>query len=167
MEDSTIGEGNKRKKEVKYFKCSGCHTIITCEGELGQKIIVECPCCGKKGVVFTKEKKGNFEKSKINFSIKKTRLQMPEKITLSKIIWILFLFFLTVTILSLFFVAATGDINIEIFFVSIFIGIVVLKELTDDFTPNHLKKKINILISGLLVVFLLIVINEIINLIST
>jgi len=87
--------------------------------------------------------------------------------TLSKIIWILFLFFLTVTILSLFFVTATGDINIEIFFVSIFIGIVVLKELTDEFTPNHLKKKINILISGLLIIFLLIVINEIINLIST
>jgi len=144
MEDSKIGDGNKRKKEVKYFKCSICHTIITYEVELGQKIIVECPCCGKKGVVFTKE-----------------------KITPSKIIWILFLFFLTVTILSLFFVAATGDINIEIFFVSIFIGIVVLKELTDEFTPNHLKKKINILISGLLVIFLLIVINEIINLIST
>ena len=144
MEDSKIGDGNKRKKEVKYFKCSRCHTIITYEVELGQKIIVECPCCGKKGVVFTKE-----------------------KITPSKIIWILFLFFLTVTILSLFFVAATGDINIEIFFVSIFIGIVVLKELTDEFTPNHLKKKINILISGLLVIFLLIVINEIINLIST
>ena len=167
MADSTIGEGNKRKKEVKYFKCSGCHTIITCEGEMGQKIIVECPDCGKKDVVFTKEKKRNFEKSKRYFSTKKTRLKVPEKITPSKIIWILLEFFVIVTILLLFFVTATGGINIELFFVSIFIGIVVLKELTDQFTPDHLKKKINILISGLLVIFLLIVINEIISLIST
>ena len=168
MADSTIGEGNKRKKEVKYFKCSGCHTIITCEGELGQKIIVECPGCGKKGVVvFTKEKKGNFKKSKRYSSTKKTRSKVPEKITPSKIIWILLEFFIIVTILLLFFVAATGYINIELFFVSIFIGIVVLKELTDKFTPDHLKKKINILISGLTVIFLLIVINEIISLIST
>ena len=92
---------------------------------------------------------------------------MPENITLSKIIWILFLFFLTITIISLFFVTATGNIKFEIFFVSIFIGILVLKELTDEFTPNHLKKKMNIFISGLFLVFLLIVINEIIYLIST
>ena len=167
MEDSTIGEGKKRKKEVKYFKCSGCHTIITYEGKPDQKIIVECPTCGKKGVVFTKEQKRNFKKSKRYSSTKKTRSKVPEKITPSKIIWILLEFFIIVTILLLFFVAATGYINIELFFVSIFIGIVVLKELTDKFTPDHLKKKINILISGLTVIFLLIVTNEIISLIST
>lgn len=141
----------KRKKEGKYFICSKCHTKIACEGRSGQKVKVECPNCGKEGVVvFIKEKKGNIE-----------------KITLRRILWMLFLFFMTVTILFLFFVTATGDINIEILFVSIFIGIVVLKELTDEFTPYHLKKKINILISGLFVIFLLIVVNEIIYLISS
>jgi len=91
-------------------------------------------------------------------------LKVPEKITPGKIIWMLLEFFVIVTILFLFFVTATGDINIGLFFVLIFIGIVVLKELTDEFTPDHLKKKINILISGLLVIFFLIVINEIISL---
>lgn len=151
----------KRKKEEKHVICPQCETKIICEGKPGQKIMVKCPNCGEEGaVVFTEKKKINFEKSK-------TKLQIPEKITLRKIIWMLFLFFITVTILFLFFVAATGDINIEILFVSIFIGIVVLKELTDEFTPYHLKKKINILISGLFVIFLLIVVNEIIYLISS
>jgi hypothetical protein len=168
MEDSTIKERNKRKKEKKYVKCPNCATKFACKRTLGQKIRVKCPKCGKEGtVVFNTEKRGSIEKAKIYFPTKKIGLQIPEKITLRRTIWILFLFFLTVTVLSLFFVAAAGGISIEIFFVSIFIGLVLLKELTDDFTPDHLKKKLNILISGLLVIFLLIVINEIIYLIST
>jgi hypothetical protein len=67
----------------------------------------------------------------------------------------------------LFFGIAKENLNFEILYVSIFLGIVILKELTDEFTNNKFKKKFNILISGLLIVFLLIVINEIIYLIGT
>lgn len=219
MEDSTIGEGNKRKKEVKYFKCSGCHIIITCEGELGQKIIVECPCCGKNGVVFTKEKKGKTEKLKTHFSmkqphthsniigiilvivgivflfnptylnlkisftmifigcflvamiskknipkrisdsqirrnidsIKKPRLLMSEKITLIIVIWTLFLFFIT------------SGTNIEIFFVLILIGMLVVKEFMDTFLSSPLKKRMNIFIVVFLLLFLVIFVQKIIS----
>ena len=171
MEDSTIGEGKKRKKEVKIFKCPGCHTIITYEGKPEQKIIVECPTCGKKGVVvFTKEKKGNFKKSKRYSSTKKTRTRVPEKITLKKIIWliwILLLFFTTVTILSLLFIAALGKIHLETLYVTIFIGIMILREVMDEFIPDHHKKKINVIVSGFIIIFLLLVINEIVSHITT
>lgn len=150
----------KRKKEKKYATCPHCGTKIVCESKPGQKIRVKCHKCGKKDVVvFTEEKKANYEKSK-------TRLLMPKKILLSKIIWIIFSSFITVTILSLFFIAVKGHIYIELLYVSIFIGIMALREATDKFIPNHLKKKINIIVSGFVIVFLLIVINEIVALIS-
>jgi len=38
-------------KAKKIAICPQCHTKITCEGEPGQKIDVECSSCGKKGVV--------------------------------------------------------------------------------------------------------------------
>jgi len=91
---------------------------------------------------------------------------VPEKITLQKIIWMLLLFFITVTVLSLFFIAVKGHIYIELLYVSIFIGIVILREATDNYIPNRLKKKINIVVGGFVIVFLLIVINELISFIS-
>ena len=69
-------------------------------------------------------------------------------------------------ILFLLFVAATGKMYIDTLYVSIFIGIAILKELTDKFTSNRLKKKINIIVGGFIIVFLAIVINEIIGLIA-
>jgi len=185
MEDSIIGEGNKRKKEVSVFKCSWCNTMITYDGELGQKIKVECPNCGKKGMIDFNLRKPEkilpLTKNKLkdeNLSsektlmpdyktlVEKTRSQFSEKITLSKIIWILFSVFITATIISLLFIAATGKLYIDTLYVSIFIGIMVLRELTDEFIPRHLKKKINFIMGGFIIVFLLIFINEIIGLIS-
>jgi len=113
-----------------------------------------------------KKKLKEKKKSKIYFYINKTGFRAPKKITIKKIIWILFLFFITVTIVFLFFLAATGYVNMKILFVSIFIGIAVLKELTDEYVPNHQKKKINIIVSGFIIIFILVVINEIISFIS-
>jgi flagellar protein FlaI len=31
--------------------CPECHTELSCEGEPGQKVIVKCPQCGKKGLI--------------------------------------------------------------------------------------------------------------------
>ncbi len=186
MEDSTIGKGNKRKKEVNVFRCPGCHTMITYEGELGQKIKVECPNCGKKGMIDfdlrkpkkflpstkskSKDENLSSEKNQIlayETLVEKTMFQFSEKITLIKIIWILFSFFITVTITSLFFIAAKGgNVYFELLYVSVYIGIIVVREVADEFIPNHLKKKINIITGGFIVVFVGIAINEIISLVS-
>jgi len=81
-----------------------------------------------------------------------------------KIIWILVSFFIIVTIISLLFIIVKG-IYIELLYVSIFIGIMVLKEMIDEHIPDHLKKKVNIIISVLIYVWLLIVVNEIVRII--
>ena len=52
---------------------------------------------------------------------------MSEKITIVLSIWILFIFIIT------------GDANLEIFFILIFIGILIVRELTDIFTTSDLK----------------------------
>jgi ribosomal protein S27E len=149
----------KRKKVKKYAICPDCRKKTACKGMPGQKTKIKCHICGKKFVVvFSKGKKKKLEKLEI-------KSQVPEKITLGKIIWILSLFFITVTILSLFFIAPTSDINIETLFISILIGIMLSKELADEFIPNHLKKKVNIIMAGFIIIFLLIVANKIIDLI--
>ena len=44
--------------QKKIAICPGCHTKISCEGEPGQKVKVECPSCGRSGsIVFTSELK--------------------------------------------------------------------------------------------------------------
>ena len=150
---------HERKKVKKYPICPECRTKTTCKGIPGQKTKIKCHiCCKKFVVVFPKGKKKKLEKLEI-------KSQVPEKITLGKIIWILFLLFITVTILSLFFIAATGDINIETLLIPMIIGIMLSKELADEFIPNHLKKKVNIIMAGFIIIFLLIVANKIIDLI--
>ncbi len=149
----------KRKKVKKYALCPDCRTKITCKGIPGQKTKIKCHICGKKFVVFfPKGKKKKIENTEV-------KSQVSEKITLGKIIWILFLFFIIVTILSLFFIASTGDMNIETLFISMFIGIMLSKELTDKFIPNHLKKKVNIIMAVLIIIFILMLANKIIDMI--
>ena len=159
--------------------------MITYEGELGQKIKVECPNCKKQGMIdfnlrkpekrlpVTKNKSNDknlpSEKNQLpdyETLVEKTISQFSEKITLNKIIWILFSSFIIVTILSFLFIAALGRIYLEVLYVAIFIGIMVLREATEEFIPNRLKKKINFIVSGFIIVFLLILINEIIGLIA-
>ena len=185
MEDSTIEKGKKRKKELRYFECSGCHTMITCEGEPSQKIKFECPNCRKKSIIDfnlgkhgkilpltkNKSKDENLSSEKTPMSdykilTEKTRLQFSEKISLNTIIWIIFSFIIIVTILSLLFIAATGKIYIDTLYVSIFIGVMIIREAIDEFIPNHLKKKMNFITGGLAIAFLGILINDIISLIS-
>jgi len=37
--------------QKKIAICPACHTKITCEGELGEKVKIECPKCGKTGSI--------------------------------------------------------------------------------------------------------------------
>ena len=173
MEDSTIGEGNKQKIKVQFYKCSRCHTIITYEGKPNQKIIVECPNCGKKAMIDSDlrkpKKKAPSKKNKSNNKnpVEKNKFQFTEEIKQSNFILILLGFFITVTIISLLFIAALDNIYFEILYISIFIGIMVVREIMDEFIPKHHKKKINVIVSGFIITFLLLVINEVISFITT
>jgi len=40
--------------QKKIAICPGCHTKITCEGEPGEKVNVECPNCGRNGSIVIK-----------------------------------------------------------------------------------------------------------------
>ena len=76
---------------------------------------------------------------------------MSEKITLFVAVWIILALFIT------------GDAELEIFFVLILIGFIVIKELTDRFTTVHLRHKMNIFIFVFIIVFIVLVGKKIIS----
>jgi len=82
---------------------------------------------------------------------KKKRLLMSEKITMVLSIWMLLLIFITYTA------------SLEILFILLFIGTLVTKELTDEFTAPNLKKRLNIFIIIFLIAFIAIISQKIIN----
>jgi len=81
-------------------------------------------------------------------------MMMSEKITLVIAGWILLVLFIT------------GDSNFEIFFILIFIGVLIVRELTDIFTTNNLKDRMNIFIYLFILVFILIVGKKIISVLA-
>jgi hypothetical protein len=79
---------------------------------------------------------------------------LSEKITLVFIVWILVILFLT------------GDENLEIFFVLLFIGILVIRELTDIFIPGDLKDRMNMFIYIFVIIFIVIVGKKVITILG-
>ncbi|MCK4349177.1 MAG: hypothetical protein KAW47_11240 [Thermoplasmatales archaeon] len=79
---------------------------------------------------------------------------MSEKITLVIAGWILLVLFIT------------GDANLEIFFILIFIGVLIVRELTDVFTTVNLKDRMNIFIYLFILVFIVIVGKKIISVLA-
>lgn len=77
---------------------------------------------------------------------------ITEKITLIITAWIVVVFFIT------------GDTDLEIYFVLIFMGVLVVRELTDVFTTDIIKKKMDFFIYMFLIVFIVLFIKTIINL---
>jgi len=72
-------------------------------------------------------------------------LLISEKITLFVVAWVVLMLFVT------------GDANIEIFIILIFVGLLIAKELTDRFTDIHLKHRMNIFICVFLIIFIAVV----------
>ncbi len=70
---------------------------------------------------------------------------ISEKIILFMTAWMILIFFLTLNAI------------VEIFFISIFIGFLLVKVFIDRFTRTNLKIRINILILFFLIVFSLII----------
>ena len=79
---------------------------------------------------------------------------LSEKVTLATAGWILIVLIIT------------GDANLEIFFVMIFIGVLIIRELTDVFTTSNLKDRMNIIIYIFIIIFMVIVGKEAISMIS-
>ena len=79
---------------------------------------------------------------------------VSEKITLIITIWILFVLFIT------------GDANLEMFFIIIFIGVLIVRELSDIFTTANLKERMNVFIYFFVVIFIVIVGKNIINILG-
>jgi hypothetical protein len=79
---------------------------------------------------------------------------LSQKITIIITIWILIAMILT------------GDGNLEVFFILVFIGILIIRELTDIFTTSDLKSRMNLFIYMFLVVFVFVVANKIISILN-
>lgn len=79
---------------------------------------------------------------------------MSEKIALVLSFWILLIFIIT------------GDANLEIFFILIFIGVLIVRELTDIYTTSNLKDRLNLFIYIFLIIFIIIVGRKIIDILN-
>jgi hypothetical protein len=79
---------------------------------------------------------------------------ISEKITLAIAGWIFIVLIIT------------GEANLEIYFILIFIGVLIIRELTDVFTTTNLKDRMNMFIYIFLLIFIVIVGKNIISIIS-
>jgi hypothetical protein len=79
---------------------------------------------------------------------------ISEKITLVIALWILLVLLIT------------NDTDLELFFVLIFIGVLIIRALTDVFITTTLKHRMNLFIYLFIVVFVVIVGNKIITILA-
>jgi len=79
---------------------------------------------------------------------------MSEKITVIFTTWTLAMLFLT------------GDENLEIFFVLIFIGVLITRQLTDVYAPGNLKDRMSTFIYLFVIIFIIIVGKKIITILG-
>ena len=79
---------------------------------------------------------------------------MSEKITLIIMAWILVV------------LCITGDANLEIFFILIFIGVLIVRLLTDMFTTSNIKERMDMFIYIFIIIFIVIVGKNIINILG-
>ncbi|MFH1013719.1 MAG: hypothetical protein V1769_04335 [Thermoplasmatota archaeon] len=79
---------------------------------------------------------------------------LSEKITIIISLWIIFV------------LLVTGKGNLEIFFILTFIGVLIIRELSDVFTTENLKGRMNLFIYLFIIVFMVIVGKKIIGIIS-
>jgi hypothetical protein len=86
-----------------------------------------------------------------NNKTKKINLLMSEKITIVLSLWVVLLIFITYVT------------SLEVFFILIFIGTLVTKELTDYYTSYNLKFRLNIFVVVFLIIFTAIISQKIIN----
>ena len=82
---------------------------------------------------------------------KSTIISIDVKITVFIISWILLMLYFT------------RGLNIDTFFILIVLGILIIKELMDEFITIHLRKRLNLLISLFLVIYIVYIGEKIIS----
>jgi hypothetical protein len=87
----------------------------------------------------------------------KTKTITDIQITMVISIWILLMFSLTVL---------AQEAGLEMFFILIFLGLLMIAELSDEFATTHLKKRMNVFIFLFLTVFMMIVAKRIISILN-
>jgi hypothetical protein len=114
----------------------------------------------KKLILFEKEKPKKTNSTKQNFInanrlfLHQNKLVISEKITLLIIIATLLLFLIT------------SPADIEIFLVLLYLSLLIIKELIDEFTPVHVKKRLNIIIVVFFIIFAVIIAERIITILN-
>lgn len=232
-----------------YLRCSKCKHIITLEKEIEEDIILDCPICGKNGIIRSIKKVGKktlqsnefiqYEKLiEIEKRLYKPILQMKLIGIVLIIIGMIFLgitttfyikfgfaiiligivilglltdrkyFFVSINkileeeynknipnnknnlsfseklrntlkqfdisenivfaiiILIVFLYFVTGVNNLEIFLILIYLGLIIIRELTNEFIPYHFKKRMNVFMIGFLIIFIIIITKKVISIVS-
>jgi hypothetical protein len=106
----------------------------------------------KYKTLITKIKTNDSMKNKINNI--RDKFDISEKIAIAMIILIVILYLIT------------GVNNFEIYLVFIYLGLLIVKELSVEFMPDRLKKRMNVFIVIFLLIFLVIIIKKITNFIN-
>ena len=81
-------------------------------------------------------------------------MQLSEKIALAMIVWVLF---------SLVLAISSG---LEVLLILILIGVLIIRELTDSFTPVKTKDRVDYFIYAFLLVFAIIVVRRVWEILS-
>ena len=76
------------------------------------------------------------------------------QITLVISVWMLVMFLIT---------GMSGTANLEIFFILVLIGFLIVKEITYEFTAAHLKNRMNVFIFLFLIAFIVLIAKKIIS----
>ena len=76
-------------------------------------------------------------------------MQLSEKIALAMTVWVLFALVLAMSS------------GLEVFLTLILIGVLIIRELTDSFTPVRVKERVDFFIYAFLVVFAIIVVRRV------
>jgi hypothetical protein len=76
-------------------------------------------------------------------------VQLSEKIALAMTVWVLFALVLAMSS------------GLEVFLTLILIGVLVIRELTDSFTPVKVKERMDFFIYAFLIVFAVIVVRRV------
>ena len=128
------------------FYLSSTSSLIT-------KIGVSFILMGIISFMFITEEKilpiNNSSKKEKKHRIQHINLLFSEKLTLVLSIFILFIFLITDTS------------SLELFFILIYLGLLIIKELTKDFTPTYLERKLNVFVIGFFIIFIIIIIKRV------
>jgi len=76
-------------------------------------------------------------------------LQLSEKIALAMVIWVVFALILAL------------NSGLEVFLTLILIGVLIVRELTDSFTPVRIKERVDFFIYAFLIIFAAIVVRRV------